>query len=220
MGTESLSRRLHYRHFAQHIRECSKAGCEYTKSSTLSSFPQCYVMHILCQGALKAKGIRNAWLGSWVSSAPYFFSSSPTFVSLQGTGQKRQSSSSFTIFLLLFHILRLFQIGSWAKIWPLTNERAQVCDRQHSVWSDPLGGIHFAVFIAVLHPAEQTSRLAASRAARSATSCFISPFWLEKERIWEHWGSQKGHFWQAQHRNWGSLWASVSLGFSFFHLQE
>lgn len=107
----AVSSRHHYRHFAQHIRECSKAGCEYTKSSTLSSFPQCHVMHILCQGALKAKRIRNAWLGSWVSSVPYFFSSSPTFVSLQGTRQKKQSSSLFTTFLLLFHILRLLQIS-------------------------------------------------------------------------------------------------------------
>lgn len=142
----AISSWLHYRHFAQHIRKCSKAGGEYTKSSTLSSFPQCHVMHILCQGALKAKGIRNAWLGSWVSSAPYFFSSSPTFVSLQGRGQKKRRSSSIKTSPLLFHILRLFQISSWAKIWQLTIKRAHVCDHQHSVWSEQLGGIHFAAF--------------------------------------------------------------------------
>lgn len=103
-------------------------------------------MHILCQGALKAKGIRNAWLGSWVSSAPYFFSSSPTFVSLQG--QKKQSSFSLTTFPLLFRILRLFPISysRWAKLWRVTIERARVCRHQHPVWSEQLGGINFAVF--------------------------------------------------------------------------
>ena len=39
-------------------------------------------MHILSQPALKAKGIRNAWLGSWVSSTPHFFSSSAAFLFL------------------------------------------------------------------------------------------------------------------------------------------
>lgn len=89
---ESRSRRLRSPPLASIIgtlhniyASAAKQGREYTKSSTLSSFPQCHVMHILCRGALKAKGIRNAWLGSWVSAAPYFFSSSPTFLSFAGT---------------------------------------------------------------------------------------------------------------------------------------
>lgn len=47
-AASAVSSRLHYRHFAQRICKCSKEGREYKKSSTLSSFPQCHVMHILC----------------------------------------------------------------------------------------------------------------------------------------------------------------------------
>lgn len=43
------------------------------KKNTLSSSASCLAMHFWWQPALKATEIRNAWLGSPVSSLPYFF---------------------------------------------------------------------------------------------------------------------------------------------------